>query len=56
MPDLIQHRVIRAANYFSVTTMDRSDQPPLRSVQEGSGGELRRCSLAGEGLGLETNG
>ena len=53
MPGLRQHGVIRAANYLSVTVMDRIDQPALRSVQVGSGGELRCCSLAGEGLGLE---
>lgn len=53
MPGLRQHGVIRAANYLSVTVMDRIDQPALRSVQVGSGGELRCCSLAGKGLGLE---
>lgn len=53
MPGLRQHRVIRAGNYLSVTVMDRIDQPAFRSVQVGSSGELRCCSLAREGLRLE---
>ena len=30
--------MIRAANYLSVTVMDRTDQPALRSVQWGAAG------------------
>lgn len=51
MPGLRQHRVMRAANYLSVTVTDRIDQSVLHSVCS-----VRYCSLAREGLGLEMRG
>lgn len=55
--------MIRAANYLSVTVMDRIDQLSLCSVQVGSDGELRllqpgqeRAEAGDEQLKAETQG